>query len=114
MGGGMRQSGYLAAACLYALDNNVDRLKEDNLRAKQLGDHLKSCIKVVDVRDVKTNIVIFELAEGYTANLCVEALKKKGIGASAFGAQEVRFVTHMDVTDQHIDEVCTTLSEILN
>ena len=61
LGGAMRQVGYLASAAIYALDNNLDRLKEDHKRAKELGDELTDKSFVKRVEKVETNIVVFEV-----------------------------------------------------
>ena len=112
MGGGMRQAGYLAAACSYALDNHVDRLKLDNDRAKLLGATLQECSYVESVLPVMTNIVIFNLTQSLTATDFVETLKTKGIIASAFGPQKVRFVTHLNIDDKMIDETQQILKDL--
>ena len=99
MGGGMRQAGYIAAACTYALDHNIDRLKVDNQRAKELATALISCNWVESVRPVKTNIVIFDLIGKLKAHTVLSILEKSGISASAFGPQTIRFVTHLNYTE---------------
>jgi threonine aldolase len=101
MGGAMRQAGYLAAACLYALDNHVDRLKEDHARARQIGEILKSHNLVSDVYPVETNIVIAELA-GIEVAQFLEKLAEHDIHAVKFGSNLVRFVTHLDFSDDHL------------
>lgn len=110
MGGGMRQAGYLAAACQYAIENNIERLKEDNTRAKQIGVLLSSRPFVRAVEPVKTNIVIFHLNENLSADPVLETLKSKGIQASAFGPKTIRFVFHLDISQEQFDK----LEEILN
>jgi threonine aldolase len=112
MGGGMRQAGYLAAAGIYALDHHVDRLAEDNARARQLGDRLLELDYVAAVRPVQSNIVIFDLAGDRMADAYLENLKSRGVLASPFGPQTVRFVTHLDVTQEMIDEVCELLPQL--
>ena len=67
-GGGMRQAGYLAAACIYALDNNIERLKEDHHHAKQLAEALQQKDFVGEMFPVETNIIIFEVKGKYTRN----------------------------------------------
>lgn len=114
MGGGMRQAGYLAAACSYALENNVNRLKEDNNRAKQLGATLSECSQVIDVRPVQTNICIFKVTNDLTANEVVEILKENGVLCSAFGEHEVRFVTHMHISADDISKVQDVCKSVLN
>ena len=99
MGGGMRQSGFLAAACTYALDNNIDRLKIDNNNAKELGALLSGLSFVKSVNPVKTNIVIFTLKDQKAVDF-VAKLAMKDIIAAAFGEYQVRFVTHLEFTEE--------------
>jgi len=99
-GGAMRQVGYLAAAGIYALDNNIDRLKEDNRRAKYLGDILGKLSYVEKVLPVETNIVIFYLTKKYTETDFLSRLKENEIHALPVGSQSVRFVTHLAFTDE--------------
>ena len=112
MGGGMRQAGYLAAAGIYALDHQVERLKEDNGRAKKIGAVLMEMPYVSDVRPVKTNILIFDVKPPYTADSFLEKLAEKGIKASPFGPQTVRFVTHLDFTEDMMGRVIKVLEEL--
>jgi threonine aldolase len=102
-GGGWRQAGFLAAASIYALDNHVDRLSHDHARAKQLAEILKTKPEIIDILPVETNIVIFQLAKGLLSSDYVEMLKQKGILAATFGKDKVRFVTHLDFTDEHLE-----------
>lgn len=103
MGGGMRQSGILAAAGIYALDHHIQRLSEDNDRARYLGNILEKQSYVARVRPVQTNIVIFDLHAPHTAASFLQILAEKGIKASAFGPQTIRFVTHLDVNAEMIE-----------
>lgn len=112
MGGGMRQTGYLAAAGIYAVDHHIDRLKKDNERARRLGEVLENLDFVKTVRPVKTNIVIFDLKKPFTAESFLATLKGKDILAVPFGPQTVRFVTHLDVTEEMIDRTIETLKSI--
>lgn len=112
MGGGMRQSGIIAAAGIYALDHHVERLKEDNYHAKMIGRSLEKQPYVSNVRPVKTNIVIFDLGEGWTAETFLKKLEEYNIKASAFGPKTVRFVTHLDVTEGMIQKVIEVLDKI--
>jgi threonine aldolase len=109
MGGGMRQAGYLAAAGIYALDNHIERLKIDNDRAKILGETLSNLPWVESVRPVKTNIVIFDLKAPLMAAEFLENIKKEGIHAAPFGPSTVRFVTHLDVTENMVERVVEIL-----
>lgn len=112
LGGGMRQAGYLAAAGIYALDNNINRLQDDHLKAKQLEEALLQAPYVESVLPVETNIVIFKLKEGYTEDSFVEALDKQGVKAVGFGPQMVRFVTHLDISDAMLQHTITVLKSL--
>lgn len=112
LGGGMRQAGFLAAAGIYALDHQVQRLKDDNNRAKTLGSALEKQTYVEQVRPVQSNIVIFDLKAPWTAASYLARLAELGISASAFGPQTVRFVTHLDVTEAMIEQVVRVIETL--
>ena len=112
MGGGMRQAGYLAAACSYALDHHIEDLSIDNERAKEIGTFLEGLSMVNSIKPVMTNIVIFKLAEGLTAAQIVQELKSKGINSSPFAEDEVRFVFHRDISEQQMQEIPKILMQI--
>lgn len=112
MGGGMRQAGYLAAAGLYALEHQVDRLKEDNQHARLLGTTLEQLSYVATVRPVQSNIVIFDLAAGLKAETFLKELEKHGVLASAFGPETIRLVTHLDVDRSMIDQTVEVLKAL--
>jgi len=102
LGGAMRQSGVLAAAGLYALDNNVDRLADDHNRARRLVEGLAEIPGIqIEPAKVETNIVIFEVPD---AEVFVRALESKGVRMGALDARRVRAVTHLDVDDAGIDQ----------
>lgn len=93
-GGSFRQAGSIAAACLYALDNNVERLADDHENARRLAEGLAQIDGVtIDPATVETNIVIFEVAD---AAALIEAVSGE-VQLSRGGANRVRAVTHMDV-----------------
>jgi len=110
MGGGMRQTGILAAAGIYALDHNIPQLKVDNDRAKMLGRFLEKQSFVKEVLPVRTNILIFELANEMKSGDFIIRLKSMGINAAPFGAHSVRFVLHRDITEKMMEEVMELLS----
>lgn len=112
MGGGMRQVGFLAAAGIYALDNNVERLKEDHEHARMISRVLEKLEYVENIRRVQTNILIFDVKNPWTANSFLEKIRERGIAAAPFGPQTVRFVTHLDVTKKMIKEVIDILESI--
>lgn len=95
-GGNMRQSGYLAAAGLYALQHNISRLESDHRRAKELGDLLEKMPWVAKVEPVETNILIFGLQPSVDEKVFVERIKQKGIAISSMGHGKLRIVTHLD------------------
>jgi threonine aldolase len=112
-GGGMRQSGYLAAAGLYALQNNINRLEIDHRRAKELGSLLEKMSWVANVEPVETNILIFGLQPSVDEKLFMEKLKQKGILISSMGHGKLRIVTHLDykeVMHEYVMEVFTKLT----
>ena len=105
LGGGMRQAGYLAAAGIYALDHNIDRLIEDHKKAQYLGKVLEEMPYVESVLPVETNILIFTLTDRYTEKEFIAALNKNDIYAASTGPQAVRFVTHLDFTEEMLGRV---------
>ncbi len=112
MGGGMRQMGYLAAAGIYALDNHIDRLKIDNDRAKVLGELLQTLPFVKSVRPVQSNILIFDILDEIDTDQFLATLEQQGILAVALGPKSVRFVTHLDITDNMIEHTLNILPKL--
>ena len=112
MGGGMRQAGYLAAACIYALDNNIPQLKKDNLHAAQIGDQLQELDFVTSVKPVKTNIVIFSILDTLDVSSVLEKFLEKEIVASQFGPNEIRFVTHNGFDVEDIGQLFSRMKEL--
>ena len=105
MGGGWRQAGFLAAAGIYALDHHVERLKEDHARARAIGEMFRHLPEVEEIFPVDTNIVIISLAEAVSEIDYVNKLAQQDILAVTFGKNLVRFVTHLDFTDDHLHEL---------
>ncbi|MCI4670165.1 MAG: low-specificity L-threonine aldolase [Bacteroidia bacterium] len=113
MGGGMRQAGYLAAAGLYALKNNIERLKDDHRRATNLSYGLTKLDWVDELMPVQTNIVVFHPRQDLVSSERVfEYLKEKGIAVSRFGKGYIRMVTHLQLTDEDIRHVLSELDNI--
>ncbi|CAG5069758.1 L-allo-threonine aldolase [Dyadobacter sp. CECT 9623] len=110
MGGGWRQAGFLAAAGIYALDHHVERLKEDHARAREIGKIFEAKAEVEAVFPVDTNIVIIRLADGISEVEYVQKLAELGILAVTFGRGLVRFVTHLDFNDSHLEELRKSLA----
>ncbi|WP_289658102.1 threonine aldolase family protein [Flavobacterium panacagri] len=111
LGGGMRQVGYLAAAGLYALAHNIERLAEDHRRAKEIAKVLSTKPWIASIEPVETNILIFSLAEGYSDQLLIEKLKQKNILISSLGYNKLRIVTHLDYKEVMHTYVIDTLSK---
>jgi len=109
IGGGMRQVGMLAAAGIYALENNIERLAMDHQHADLLAEGLRSCTWIDKVVDVETNIVIGYMKEGFQNSNFVEKLQKLGVSIVSFGKGRIRMVTHLDVTKEDIDKVISLL-----
>lgn len=103
MGGGWRQAGFLAAAGIYALDHHVERLKEDHARARMIGALFAERAEVAEVFPVDTNIVIIRLNDGTSEKEYVNRLGEAGILAVTFGKGLVRFVTHLEFTDDLLE-----------
>jgi threonine aldolase len=95
-GGNLRQSGYLAAAGIYALKNNVNRLADDHRRAMELAQVLSRLPWVERVEAVETNILIFEVKNPLDEKTVIEKLKENGILISSMGQGKLRMVTHLD------------------
>ena len=102
-GGGMRQAGYLAAAGIYALQNNIDRLSQDHLHAQQLAAVLATKDFVGEVLPVETNILIFSVKERFTPLSLVAHMKEQGVLWYAISPTQVRIVTHLDVSTEMVE-----------
>jgi len=99
LGGGMRQSGYLAAACIYALENNVERLADDHANAARLAAGLGE-VSALTVTAQATNVVFLNVPDAHAEPL-EEFLKQRGMLMQ--GVYAARLVTHLDVSRDDID-----------
>lgn len=111
MGGGMRQAGFLAAAGLYALENNISRLKDDHKRAQQLAKTISSLSYVKEMLPVDTNIIVFTLQDDKDAGKFLNYLSENNIKGVMFGKNTVRFVTHLDIDDSMIEKTEVVLKK---
>jgi len=111
-GGGMRQAGYLAAACIYALDNNIERLKQDQDHAKLLATALQQKDFITSMMPVETNIIICEVNGKYSAPTLAEEFRKHGILVIAITKKQIRIVTHLDVNTAMINETLQVINEL--
>jgi threonine aldolase len=109
LGGGMRQIGGLAGACIHALDHELPRMNQDHFHAQELALALKQVESVASIEPVETNIVIFSLKKHVSADQFVGWAEEQGIACFPFGGQKVRFVTHRDVTEEQIKRACALL-----
>jgi len=113
-GGGMRQIGILAAAALYALDHNVDRLSEDHKKAKHLAQRLSSLKKLgVDTSNVETNMVIMDIRKtGKTQDEVLGMLRGQGVLLTPEGRSSIRAVTHLDVSAEEVDKAANAFERL--
>ena len=111
-GGGMRQVGYLAAAGIYALDNNILRLKEDHKRAKIIENTLKNLPYVKFISSVETNIILFELDLNIDVHHFLKKLEENKISAIKTGPKSIRMVTHLGFNDDMLETTISALNKI--
>jgi threonine aldolase len=112
-GGGMRQVGILAAAGIYALENNIQRLSEDHRNARLFAERVSNIPGIeIDMQTVQTNIVVMNIAGlGLGSLQTVEMLKKNGLLVVIFGPEKIRAVTHLDVDEEDILEAARIFEE---
>ena len=111
-GGGMRQAGYLAAAGIFALENNINRLQDDHDNAKKIASALSAKSFVGEILAVETNIVIFEILAPYTPESFAALMEEHSISVMAISATQVRMVTHLDVSNEQVDKLVTVLTSL--
>ncbi len=112
LGGGMRQIGFMAAAGIYALDNNIDRLTEDHKRAAEIARVLDSLDYVSLVEPVETNIAIFYLANPSKESEFMKQLQQENIRISNMGQGKLRVVTHLDYSEEMHQKFLRVLKDI--
>lgn len=113
LGGGMRQVGYLASAASFAMDHHFERLAIDHRKAKELSTALSAIKWVKSVEPTETNIVIFNIdTEKSTAEDIIQKFKAQHIDLIAMDSSKLRFVTHLDYSDQDHDHVLQTLKNM--
>ena len=111
-GGGMRQAGVLAAAGIYALQNNINRLAQDHLHAKQIQQALQKKDFIGEIFPVETNIIIFEIKEKYTAPEFIALLKENNILAIAISNTQIRIVVHLDITENMVQQTLEVIKKL--
>lgn len=115
LGGWMRQAGILAAAGLYALEHNVERLAEDHENARFLARGFDALPGVsCPEPTVQTNVVMLRVADtGMTAARLADRLAAEGVGVLPMNDEVLRFVTHMDVDREDCEQACAALARVL-
>jgi threonine aldolase len=115
-GGGMRQAGILAAAGIYALEHNVERLAEDHLNAKRLARGIAEIDGLaIDVNTVETNILYFGVRQpGLTVPILLERLKAEKVLMLGTGPNSLRAVVHLDVSKEGIDYAVAVLRKVVH
>lgn len=111
-GGGMRQAGIIAAGGLFALKNNIERLRVDHAHAKEIEGVLLTLPWIVDVVPVETNIIVAIVKDDESRNNVILKLKELNILCMPFGPHMIRFVTHLNVSDSDVDNICESLRKI--
>ncbi|MBL7473435.1 threonine aldolase family protein [Robertkochia sediminum] len=99
-GGGMRQAGYLAAAAIYSIDHQWERLAEDHRKAREIGDVLQTLPFIKSIEPLETNILIFNLTDRVDEQEFLKLLNDHGVRIITMGQGKLRIVTHMDYTDE--------------
>ena len=111
-GGGMRQAGILAAAGIFALENNINRLAVDHQNAKMIADALRKKDFVKDIFPIETNIIIFEVGGRFTAAQFVQILQEDDIKTIAISDNQVRIVLHLDITESMVDRTISIIEKL--
>ena len=110
MGGGMRQAGYLAAAGIYALNNNIDRLADDHARAKYISESIKEAPYIESTEEPETNILMVNLT--ISAEEYLKKLENGGMLAIGFGPKRIRITTHLDVSEADIEKAVSIMKNL--
>jgi len=111
-GGGMRQAGFLAAAGIYALQNNIERLADDHLHTKQIADALSKKDFVSEVLPVETNIIVADLKGRLNPDSFVEAMRINDVLVMNISAHQIRMVVHLDVSKEMVNKIVATIKSL--
>ena len=112
LGGGMRQAGYLAACGIYALKNNIERLNEDHIKAKEIESILKKSNFISQVEKVETNILIFQIEKSIKTDVFLNKMSNQNIKLISMGDNKLRLVTHKDYTNQMHEKFLDIISNL--
>lgn len=115
-GGAMRQAGILAAAAMYAVQNNFERLKEDHRRARNLGDFIVTLPGIrIDQETLQTNIIVFDVKDsGQSGEEVINSLAKRDVKMLTFAGTKIRAVTNLHITDNDIEHTISALKDIFS
>ncbi len=115
-GGALRQAGIVAAACIYALENNIERLQEDHDNARFLADQLASIEGIsINPAETETNLVFFDVDPNLgNAMQLSKALHDRGVGIGAMGQTSLRACTHLDISREQIEQIPPAVRDALN
>ena len=108
----MRQAGYLAAAGIYALENNIQRLADDHIHARQIGEALQEMSFITNMMPVETNILIFDVLPPYTPVSFAEQLAQHRVLVMPISPTQVRMVTHLDITSEMVKRLAALIGEL--
>jgi threonine aldolase len=109
----MRQAGIIAAGALYALENNINRLKEDHVKARRFAEEISQAGGVdIDLKSVQTNIVVLKVKKD--ADTVKSGLEGRGLLVTSEGTDRIRAVFHMDVSNEQTDEAIKIFKEVLD
>ena len=111
-GGGMRQAGFLAAAGIYALENNIGRLREDHQHAKQIAAALATKEFVGEILPVETNIIIAEIKGTLNSVEFAQKMQEAGISLMAISPKQIRMVLHLDVSREMVQKIIQTIEKL--
>lgn len=111
-GGGMRQAGYLAAAGIYALENNIKRLSVDHHHAKIVAEALLKKEFTGKMMPVETNIIIFEVIENYTPIALATKFKEENIFVMAISPTQIRMVFHLDISEEMVTKTISVIESL--
>jgi len=114
LGGAMRQIGYMAAAGIYAIENNIDRLKNDHIRAKEIGEKLVNMHFVKKVEVIETNIIVFEINNVIKKESIIQVFNKLNIQFDwhSMGLNKIRIVTHLNYCNEQHAYLLNSLENI--
>lgn len=112
MGGGMRQAGILAAAGIYALDHNIQRLSQDHQRAAEIANTLREKSFIKEISPVETNIIFFRVGGQYTAQSLYEKFREENILISKFSTDSLRIVLHLDITEDLVNKTIEVIKKL--